>query len=332
MSEPPRLRLSLSNVAGGRLTDGGGHHEYADADRTDVFAQALSARRPDLVVLSELDCGPGSTQIDRLSAGAFGTPDVHKHQEPWSESHVPGVRSLGLGIASRFPLRDIQRVDLPAPSFPLLSWDGKEGRPKRLPWHAKGLLIARCATPGGDVCIVAAHLHPIHIARSPGPEGVPYSYDVGAGLEFGQRTARIIGKRLAALGDVPVILAGDMNMPDPRGLFTHLGGVALADAFGPGEPPATTPDGRSIDRAFVSGHLTPLAHRVVPVPGADHFVVAFEMEYGRGRATRPPALARTLGETPGMSTASLEAGRQHAPVSRRPGVSSPSDRPHPRRM
>ncbi|MFC3998005.1 endonuclease/exonuclease/phosphatase family protein [Nocardiopsis sediminis] len=324
MDDLPRIRVNMANVAGGRLTDPSGPNGYAPGDRTDVFADAVSVGRPHVIVLSELDCGPESRQIERLSARALGTTGVHTAKESWSDSHVPGVERLGLGIASCFPLHDVQRIDLPKPPFELLFWNSGA----RLPWHDKGLLVARCEAPGGDVHIVAAQLHPLHIGRT--PDGALHSYDHGAGREFGLRISEFIAERLAALGVRRMILAGDLNMPDPRALFSRLGDIALVDVFGPGAPPATTPDGRSIDRAFVSEELRPLAHQVIPVPGADHFVVSFEVEDGRRRAADAQTLARSLGDAPAMSPDHLTSARGHAPSARRPVTSPSPARPRPR--
>ncbi|MFG1816956.1 hypothetical protein ACGFIF_24580 [Kribbella sp. NPDC049174] len=48
------MRLAFANVAGGRLVDA--NNRYVAADRTADFATALAALRPDVLIVTELDC------------------------------------------------------------------------------------------------------------------------------------------------------------------------------------------------------------------------------------------------------------------------------------
>ncbi|MET7283201.1 hypothetical protein ABZS29_33545 [Kribbella sp. NPDC005582] len=70
-------------------------------------------------------------------------------------------------------------------------------------------------------------------------------------------------------------LGGDLNMPNPGDVFGPLG---LVDAF-PDPPPATTPDGRSIDRVFTGPSLRVDSVGVLELPGADHFLVTCGIDH-----------------------------------------------------
>jgi len=72
-----------------------------------------------------------------------------------------------------------------------------------------------------------------------------------------------------------LVVAGDLNMPNPRDFFS--GQLGLVDGFGD-PPPATTPDGRSIDRLFASRELAVREVEVVRVMGADHFAVGCRID------------------------------------------------------
>jgi endonuclease/exonuclease/phosphatase family metal-dependent hydrolase len=75
------------------------------------------------------------------------------------------------------------------------------------------------------------------------------------------------------------IVAGDLNMPNPGDFFGKS--LGLVDAFG-NPPPATTPDGRSIDRLFTTPDLAARDVEVVKLPGADHYPVVCRLD------RRPP--------------------------------------------
>ncbi|WP_405064539.1 endonuclease/exonuclease/phosphatase family protein [Kribbella sp. NBC_01505] len=247
--------FAFANVAGGRFVDATG--QYVDADRTAAFADALARSRPDILVVTELD--PDGDQLDRLAPAL-----PHRLQHAFSASHIPGVRRLGVGIASAYPIVDLGRIDLPQPPFPFLHW--RTGAV--LDPHPKGFLAVR--TGGFD--LVGGQVCPVHMARD--ADGKPYTYTAGAGREFGQATTAFLQRELHQRGVQELVLGGDLNMPNPRDLFGPLG---LLDVF-PDPPPATTPDGRSIDRVFTSSGLRVDEVRVVELPGADHFPVTCRIE------------------------------------------------------
>ena len=85
-------------------------------------------------------------------------------------------------------------------------------------------------------------------------------------------------------------------MPNPEDFFAKS--LGLVDAFG-NQPPATTPDGRSIDRLFSTPDLVVRDFEVLQLPGADHYPVVCRVDRrnpeapGIGRIreqdlTRPP--------------------------------------------
>ncbi|HEY9333249.1 MAG TPA: endonuclease/exonuclease/phosphatase family protein, partial [Kribbella sp.] len=80
------------------------------------------------------------------------------------------------------------------------------------------------------------------------------------------------------------VVAGDLNMPNPRDVFGEP--LGLVDAFGD-PPPVTTPDGRSIDRLFSTPDLVARDVEVVRVPGADHYPVVCRLTH---RTPEAPAI------------------------------------------
>ncbi len=123
---------------------------------------------------------------------------------------------------------------------------------------------------------------------------------------------------LAARGVRRSVVAGDLNMPNPREFFGET--LRLVDAFG--DPPLiTTPDGRSIDRLFSTPDLVARDVEVVQVPGADHFPVVCRLTrrqpeapaIGRIREqdlTRPPARSAPPERLATASPADTSAARQ----------------------
>jgi len=258
------LCVAFANVAGGRLVDQ--DKRYVDADRTPDFGAVISGLRPDVLIVTELDCD--GDQLERLATSAMPGRKLHLLRHDWSDSHIPGVRRLGVGIASTYPLQEIDRINLPDPPFDMLHWSTGE----RLDWHQKGFLVARGDFgPIGQVDIVGGQICPIHMARS--VDGVGYSYAEGAGRRFGTELTAFLGRELEARGVRRAVIAGDLNMPQPKDFFTRLGRLDLVDGFGH-QPPSTTPDGRSIDRIFLTDDLAARSVEVVQLPGADHFPCA----------------------------------------------------------
>ncbi|RZU03211.1 endonuclease/exonuclease/phosphatase family metal-dependent hydrolase [Kribbella rubisoli] len=269
------ISIAFANVAGGRFVDPSGR--YLDEDRTADFGRALAGLRPDVLIVTELD--PSGDQLERLTAAAM--PDAELVRHAFSDSHIPGVARLGVGIASSYPLTELDRIDLPNPSIDFLHW--RTGEP--LVAHSKGFLVVRGDFGElGEIYIVGGQVCPIHMFRS--AEGVEYTYREGPGREAGEQLAAFLREELAALGVQRAIVAGDLNMPNPGDFFgTSLG---LVDAFG-NPPPVTTPDGRSIDRLFSTPDLVVRDVEVVKLLGADHYPVVCRVT---SRAEETPAIGR----------------------------------------
>ncbi|MFF0342407.1 endonuclease/exonuclease/phosphatase family protein [Kribbella sp. NPDC004875] len=295
------ISIAFANVAGGRFVDDDG--AYVDADRTADFARALAGLQPDVLIVTELD--PTGDQLERLAAAAMPGRTTQYLRHEFSDAHIPGVRKLGVGIASAYPMTELPRIDLPNPSIDFLHW--RTGQP--LPPHPKGFLVARGEFGAlGAVDIVGGQACPIHMFRS--AEGVEYSYREGAGRAAGAELTAYLRQELAARGVRRAVLAGDLNMPDPREFFGE--GLGLVDAFGD-PPPRTTPDGRSIDRLFSTRDLVAREVEVLPLPGADHYPVVCrlsrreqpvpgtgrirEQDLARPPSARPPAGGRGFGRT-----------------------------------
>ncbi|MGZ0152228.1 endonuclease/exonuclease/phosphatase family protein [Kribbella sp. WER1] len=255
------ISIAFANVAGGRLV---GPDGYLGADRTEDFGRALAGMRADVLIVTELDTR--GDQLERLGAAAMPGRELSFARQEFSDSHIPGVERLGVGIASAYPLTELERIDLPDPPIDYLHW--RTGAP--MDPHPKGFVVAR--TEFG-VDIVGGQVCPVHMFRS--AEGVEYSYAEGVGREYGVQLAGFLRAELAARGVRQAVVAGDLNMADPREVFGE--GLGLVDAFGD-PPPATTPDGRSIDRLFSTRDLVSREAEVVQVAGADHHVVVCRLE------------------------------------------------------
>jgi endonuclease/exonuclease/phosphatase family metal-dependent hydrolase len=283
------ISIAFANVAGGRFVDASGN--YVDEDRTADFGRALAGLRPDVLIVTELD--PSGDQLERLAAAAM--PDAQLVRHAFSDSHIPGVRRLGVGIASSYPLVELDRIDLPNPSIDFLHW--RTGEP--LVAHGKGFLVVRGDFGAlGEIDIVGGQVCPIHMFRS--AEGVEYTYREGPGREAGEQLAAYLREEFAALGVQRAIVAGDLNMPNPEDFFGES--LGLVDAFG-NPPPATTPDGRSIDRLFTTPDLVASEVEVLRLPGADHFPVVCRVDRRRPEAPAPGRIrAQDLARPPARPT------------------------------
>lgn len=289
------ISIAFANVAGGRFVDSSGN--YVDEDRTADFGRALARLRPEVLIVTELD--PSGDQLERLTAAAMPGAQLVRHA--FSDSHIPGVRRLGVGIASSYPLVELDRIDLPNPSIDFLHW--RTGEP--LVAHGKGFLVVRGDFGAlGEIDIVGGQVCPIHMFRS--AEGVEYTYREGPGREAGEQLAAYLREEFAARGVQRAIVAGDLNMPNPEDFFGKS--LGLVDAFG-NPPPVTTPDGRSIDRLFTTPDLVAREVEVLRLPGADHFPVVCRVDRRRPEAPAPGRVrAQDLARPPAR------------PTPRRPGI------------
>jgi len=289
------ISIAFANVAGGRFVDSSGN--YVDEDRTADFGRALARLRPEVLIVTELDAS--GDQLERLTAAAMPGAQLVRHA--FSDSHIPGVRRLGVGIASSYPLVELDRIDLPNPSIDFLHW--RTGEP--LVAHGKGFLVVRDDFGAlGEIDIVGGQVCPIHMFRS--AEGVEYTYREGPGREAGEQLAAYLREEFAARGVQRAIVAGDLNMPNPEDFFGKS--LGLVDAFG-NPPPVTTPDGRSIDRLFTTPDLVAREVEVLRLPGADHFPVVCRVDRRRPEAPAPSRIrAQDLARPPAR------------PTPRRPGI------------
>lgn len=310
METAQALNIVVVNSAAGRLNSGGGVHRYDDADRTDDFVDALRPLRPDIVVATELNCSDGSIQLDRFAATLSRQAET-LHAERVSDSHIPGVDHLGVGIASRYATGPIDWYTLPEPDFPLYYLDTGEVRS----WHPKKFGYTELDTPTGTVGLVFGQGQPMHIAKD--EFGGKRTYAKGAGKEYGRRVGEGMRAWLAGRGVRPkrLMVAGDLNMPNPAEFLSPLAGHRLYDAFGEGSPPATRPNGQSDDRVLASAHFVAGRHSLVKVKGADHFVCAF-------RFTADPAGTR---DQTGRSRSRLRSTERD-----RDGTHRPQGREQPR--
>jgi len=219
--------------------------------RLDLVAQEIARRNVDVALLQEVPWNPWTgSGVERI-ADMTGLNHVFLRA---NGNRFAILFEEGEAILSRFPLRDVDWVEL---------------SPAAGPFEHRVALAATVSTPTGDVRVVATHL-------SGG------SADVTAG-----QAASLVG--WLAGTDGPMVIGGDFNAV-PGSATYHLLADAWTDAYWsvhPDDPgwtcciddlsaPPGTPMRRRIDYVFVRG-IQPTAAEVVlvdPVPSGESWLRA----------------------------------------------------------
>ncbi len=210
-------------------------HGARDDGRVDLpaVARAIRTSRADLVALQEVDVRQFRSGLEdqgRWLARSLGMELV------FAPTLRRGVGLYGNALLSRFPVREARFLSLPGRLEP------------------RGAIVARVATPGGEVTVVVTHL----------------------GLSAADRRlqAAALAEELAGLPG-PVLLLGDWNADLARPEL-----APLRERFIPATPDAgqealtlRAPGGRLFaapDRVLVSRGLVVLETRVLPDVVSDH--------------------------------------------------------------
>jgi endonuclease/exonuclease/phosphatase family metal-dependent hydrolase len=245
------MRLATFNILHGRSI----HDGVVDLDR---LADAIRSLDADILALQEVDRDqPRSHLADltavaaeamgavthRFAAALSGTPGA-----AWiaaSENDLPGVASYGIALLSRYPSESWQVLRLPRIPTPVPFYLRTPRKMLIVKEEPRAAVIGRLRTAAGPVVVVNTHL----------------SYVPG----WGRIQLRRIRRDLAPLQE-PVILMGDLNMPDDRpAQLTGYRPLARHYTF-----PVEEPD-RQLDHILMRGqvgHVTGSSSPALPL--SDH--------------------------------------------------------------
>jgi len=207
----------------------------------------------DVVCFQEVDYTPtGESGV--LSAVAGRTSLRHIASHTLSPSSFFTGMSTGVAIASRFPLRDVERTMLPNPGLTTRVKSGEIGS------HDKGHVSAKADFWGREVSIVSLHALPFHVF---GKEA--------ADPRFGYVWTRL-ADGIANPRNKPTLVCGDFNTPQRELVLTNSA-VRFASAVG-NRP---TFEDLAFDDILYSEHFA--SRRIEVVPNfSDHGACVADLE------------------------------------------------------
>lgn len=219
--DPVPVRLLLANL------------QYSNDAYTD-FTRLVAAQRPDVIVVEE---------VTPAWATALGALD-----EAFPARHlVAREGAFGIGILSRWPLQDVERLDFGHPAHPAL--------------------LAHIATRNGRLALLAAHPPP------------PVSAELFAVRNDQLRQAAALLRRLGAR----TVLLGDLNtspwspffvrLLQQSGLSSAREGFGLLPTWPSFFPPAMIP----IDHCLISRDARVKGVKTGPDIGSDHLPLVIDL-------------------------------------------------------
>jgi endonuclease/exonuclease/phosphatase family metal-dependent hydrolase len=261
------MRLATFNILHGRSI----HDGVVDLDR---LADAIRTLNADILALQEVDRDqPRSHLADltavaaeamgavthRFAAALAGTPGA-----TWiaaSENDLPGVASYGIALLSRYPADSWQILRLPRIPTRVPLYLRTPRKMIIVKEEPRAAVIGRLHTPAGPLVVANTHL----------------SYVPG----WGRLQLRRIRRDLAPLPQ-PVILMGDLNMPDRRPEeITGYRSLARHLTF-----PIEEPD-RQLDHILLRGRLGHVTASSAPeLPLSDHRALIVDLSVPRDRRQR----------------------------------------------
>jgi endonuclease/exonuclease/phosphatase family metal-dependent hydrolase len=194
------MRMATFNILHGRSPADG----VVDLDR---LRSAVRALDPDVLALQEVDRDQPRSHLADLTAVAAEAMGAVSHRfvaalagtpgATWmaaTDRDVPGEASYGVALLSRYPARSWQVLRLPRirPTFPL--WLSGPRKLIIVREEPRAVVVAHLDTPAGPLAVANTHLSFV-----PGWRRVQL---------------RRIVQDLAPLAE-PVVIMGDLNMPEP---------------------------------------------------------------------------------------------------------------------
>jgi len=213
-------------------------HELPPTVRNEGRRWAFDSELPDIVMLQELS----ELHVDHWPLEYVETCMV----EP--SVGRPG-RSMGLAIASRFPLRDVTSLLFENPGWR----NDDDERP--LTAHPKGALIAEVMHPSRTLKVACLHMLPMRLfgVKEESSEGVVY--------------AQSCLSALTGCGGAFDVVAGDFNSE-----LKQVMALTLGMAGSVGKRP-TRNSGQSHDDIFLSQHLRLRSIEILPTDSDHHAVI-----------------------------------------------------------
>ena len=245
------MRLATFNILHGRSI----HDGVVDLDR---LADAIRTLNADILALQEVDRDQPRSHLADLTAVAAEAMGAVTHRfasalagtpgATWiaaSENDLPGVASYGIALLSRYPADSWQILRLPRIPTRVPLYLRTPRKMIIVKEEPRAAIIGRLRTPAGPVVVANTHL----------------SYVPG----WGRLQLQRIRRDLAPLPE-PVILMGDLNMPDHRPeQITRYRSLARHLTF-----PVEEPD-RQLDHILLRGRLGRVTASSAPtLPLSDH--------------------------------------------------------------
>lgn len=253
------LRIATLNMQNGQpWRDDDPSPPVVDLDSTVEFLKALDA---DILCLQEVECGhDGGMQVQPppnytvLKSALMGYESVFSYPLK-NDTEIPF--GLGLAIFSRTKLSGFHKVDLPAADLEF-DFAGKKRRAS-----SRLLLEVLTILEGRQLHILNTHLQAFFMVGD------------SSNAHPAQRNA--VESRLRALGNMPLILAGDMNSAPEESLVDQFEGAGFH----------TVQNGEATWRRmpFVTDHIfynPPLrlvSRRVEKTTVSDHHAVVADFEF-----------------------------------------------------
>ena len=125
---------------------------YSNLDENlPYFTKTVSEARADIFCMQEF---PIRDEIKELvmRCGGFS----HLIVNETSESHVCKENRMGIAIFSKFPLTQVNKIELPKPGVKAMRGEIEEK------WHSKFFTINLCRSLGGELVFITGHGFPFH--------------------------------------------------------------------------------------------------------------------------------------------------------------------------
>jgi endonuclease/exonuclease/phosphatase family metal-dependent hydrolase len=253
------MRLATFNILHGRSL----HDGKVDLDRLRRAVRRLDA---DVLALQEVDRDQPRSHLADLTAVAAEAMGAVSHRfvaalsgtpgATWmaaTEREVPGQASYGIALLSRFPVHSWQVLRLPRikPTFPM--WLRRPRKMILVREEPRAVLVGLLDTPAGRLTVANTHL----------------SFVPG----WSRLQLRRIARDLAPV-DEPVVLMGDLNMPQPiPSRITGYAALATHDTFPLDEPT------EQLDHILLRGELGAVIGTEAPQLGlSDHRALVVDVD------------------------------------------------------